>query len=177
MFILISNGISMKFTHFIFIISLILTNLTYAKKTSLVDLENYQENTSKMVSSGLPTQQHFEQLKEMGVAHVIDLIPGDRSDEANLTKALALNYHNIQVEWKNPTVANFNEYAAKMNEFSQAEGKILTHCRLNWRGAVFTYLYRVTHLKEDEAIAKADMIAIWQPDETWQNFIDEVKKQ
>lgn len=177
MFILISNGISMKFTHFIFIISLALTNLTYAKKTSLVDLENYQENTSKMVSSGLPTQQHFEQLKEMGVAHVIDLIPGDRSDEANLTKALALNYHNIQVEWKNPTVANFNEYAAKMNEFSQAEGKILTHCRLNWRGAVFTYLYRVTHLKEDEAIAKADMIAIWQPDETWQNFIDELKKQ
>ncbi|MDG1752309.1 MAG: protein tyrosine phosphatase family protein [Thalassotalea sp.] len=165
----------MKFTYFILVISLVLSNLTYAKEASLSDLENYQVNTTKMVSSGLPTQQHFEQLKEMGVAHVIDLIPGDRSDEANLTKALALNYHNIQVAWKNPTVANFNEYAAKMNEFSQEKGKILTHCRLNWRGAVFTYLYRVTHLKENEVTAKADMLAIWQPDETWQNFIDEVK--
>lgn len=164
-------------TYFILVISLVLTNFTFAKEASLSDLENYQVNTSKMVSSGLPTQQHFEKLKEMGVTHVIDLIPGDRDDEAKLTQALALNYHNIPVAWKNPTLDNFNEYAAKMNEFSQAEGKILTHCRLNWRGAVFTYLYRVTHLKQDEATAKADMLAIWQPDEIWQKFIDEVKNQ
>lgn len=167
----------MKRTYFVLIITLVLANFTFATEPSLSDLENYQVNTTKMVSSGLPTKQHFEELKGMGVAHVIDLIPGDRSDEANLTKELALNYHNIQVEWKNPTVANFNEYASKMNDFSQAEGKILTHCRLNWRGAVFTYLYRVTHLKEDETIAKADMLAIWQPDETWQNFINKVKTQ
>ena len=167
----------MKFIYLIFIATLIFTNNAQSKEIALVDLKNYQVNTPQMISSGLPTQQHFEQFKEMGVTHVIDLIPGDRSNEAKLTKELALNYHNIPVAWKNPTVANFNEYAEKMNEFRQAEGKILTHCRLNWRGAVFTYLYRITHLKEDEAAAKADMIEIWQPDETWQNFINEVKNQ
>lgn len=167
----------MKLAHFVFLITAVWTNFVSANEASLVDLKNYQVNTPKMISSGLPTTKHFETLKEMGVAHVIDLIPGDRSDEANLTKALALNYHNIQVAWKNPTIENFNEYAAKMNEFSQAEGKILTHCRLNWRGAVFTYLYRVTHLKEEEALAKADMLEIWQPDETWQTFINQVKTQ
>jgi protein tyrosine phosphatase (PTP) superfamily phosphohydrolase (DUF442 family) len=167
----------MKFTYLIFIAISVFTNCAQSKEATLADLENYQENTIKMVSSGLPTEQHFEKLKEMGVAHVIDLIPGDRDDEASLMKKLALNYHNIQVEWKNPTLDNFNEYASKMKQFSEKEGKILTHCRLNWRGAVFTYLYRVTHLNEEEAIAKAEMLKIWQPDETWQKFIEKVKVQ
>jgi protein tyrosine phosphatase (PTP) superfamily phosphohydrolase (DUF442 family) len=167
----------MKYINPLLIIALFLTTFSHAKEASLVDLKNYQVNSPSMYSSGLPTQQHFETLKEMGVTHVIDLIPGDRSEEEHLMDELALNYHNIQVEWKNPTLDNFNEYASKMNEFTQEQGKVLTHCRLNWRGAVFTYLYRVTHLKEDEAIAKADMLKIWQPDETWQKFINQVKTQ
>lgn len=165
----------MKFIYILVSIIYIFTNAGHANESSLADLENYQMNTQKMVSSGLPTQQHFEQLKSFGVAHVIDLIPGDRTEEASLMKTLTLNYHNIQVEWKNPTIENFNEYALKMNEFNQQDGKILTHCRLNWRGAVFTYLYRVIHLNENDEIAKADMLKIWQPDETWQKFINEVK--
>ena len=53
--------------------------------------------------------------------------------------------------------------------------KTLTHCKLNWRGSAFVYLYRVTQLNEADEIARADMDKIWQPDETWQAFIDEVK--
>jgi protein tyrosine phosphatase (PTP) superfamily phosphohydrolase (DUF442 family) len=167
----------MKLSYYILVIALVISNYAHSVESSLADLENYQVNTNKMVSSGLPTLKHFEKLKEIGVTHVIDLIPGDRNDEVTMLKTLGLNYHNIQVAWKNPTVDNFNEYALKMNEFSKEEGKILTHCRLNWRGAFFTYLYRVSHLKENEAVAKADLLEIWQPDENWQNFINEVKAQ
>ncbi|MDO6445082.1 protein tyrosine phosphatase family protein [Colwellia sp. 1_MG-2023] len=167
----------MKYINFLLIIALFLPTFSHAKEASLVGLKNYQVNTPSMISSGLPTKLHFATLKGMGVTHVIDLIPGDRSEEDHLMDELALHYHNIQVEWKNPTVDNFNEYASKMNEFTQEKGKVLTHCRLNWRGAVFTYLYRVTHLNEDEVIAKADMLTIWQPDETWQKFINKVLQQ
>ena len=127
-----------------------------------------------MISSGLPNQGHFETLKAMGVAKVVDLIPGDRTEQASLMNELSLTYYNIQVEWGNPTIENFREYIKTMKQFNQSEGITLTHCRLNWRGAVFTYLYRVTQLKESEELAKQEMLAIWEPNETWQDFIDAV---
>jgi protein tyrosine phosphatase (PTP) superfamily phosphohydrolase (DUF442 family) len=140
----------------------------------LSDLKNYHVDTPNMVSSGMPNQGHFETLKAMGVTKVIDLIPGDRKEESSLMKELNLTYYNIQVEWEDPTLKNFREYILTMKQFKKSEGITLTHCRLNWRGAVFTYLYRVTQLKESEKIAKQDMLAIWIPNEIWQGFIDEV---
>lgn len=141
----------------------------------LEGLKNYQVNTATMLSAGLPSQQHFETLRSMGVTSVIDLIPGDRSEETALMSELNLGYGNIQVEWENPTLKNFEDYVGYMKTFSGNQGKVLTHCRLNWRGAVFTYLYRVTQLNESEGIAKQDMLNIWEPNETWQMFIDNVK--
>lgn len=148
---------------------------SFAQAASFDDLTNYQQNSEKMLSSGLPTAAHFKKLKVFGVGQVIDLIPGDRSEEEKLMAKLGLVYHNIPVQWSNPTLADFEQYVALMKRFESKEGKTLTHCKLNWRGAAFTYLYRVTQLNEDEATAKADMLAIWQPNETWQTFIDKVK--
>lgn len=139
------------------------------------DLKNYQVNSPSMVSSGLPDREHFEALKSNGVSNVVDLIPGDRSEEIELMKVLDLNYHNIAVEWQNPTVENFKEYVLAMHQSKANGGITLTHCKLNWRGAVFTYLYRVTQLNEPEELAKQDMLAIWEPNEVWQDFIQQVK--
>lgn len=124
------------------------------------------------MSSGLPTEAQFKAFKSLGVNKVIDLIPGDRSGEAELVNGLGLEYHNVQVVWDNPTLENFQQYVVFMS--SGKEGITLTHCKLNWRGAVFTYLYRVTQLGEDESVAKQDLLAIWQPDEIWSDFIDRV---
>lgn len=138
-------------------------------------LKNYQVNTPIMHSSGLPNTEQFSALKALGVTKVIDLIPGDRTEEIRLMKLMDLRYHNIQVDWDNPTVENFNDYALILKQSNDIEGITLTHCRLNWRGAVFTYLYRVTQLNEPEELAKQDLDAIWEPNETWQIFIDNVK--
>ena len=60
---------------------------------------------------------------------------------------------------------------------TQGQGeRVLTHCRKNWRGAVFTYLYRVTQLDEADAVARQDLATTWQPNDTWQAFIEQVKK-
>jgi protein tyrosine phosphatase (PTP) superfamily phosphohydrolase (DUF442 family) len=141
----------------------------------LSDLKNYQINTPTMVSAGLPSRAHFEALKVNGVQNVVDLIPGDRSDEAKLMKTLDLRYYNIAVEWQNPTVENYADYVIAMRESERNGGVTLTHCKLNWRGAVFTYLYRVIQLKESEKIAKKDLLETWPPNERWQAFIVEVK--
>lgn len=143
-------------------------------KITLRGLKNYQMNTSQMVSAGLPNLGHLEALKARGVTKVVDLIPGDRSAHSKLMDKLELTYHNIPVDWENPTIQDFNQYVATMKRFEKREGITLTHCKLNWRGAVFTYLYRVTQLGESANLAKQDMLAIWQPNETWQTFIDSV---
>ncbi|MFT4731098.1 MAG: hypothetical protein ACI89W_000101 [Gammaproteobacteria bacterium] len=144
---------------------------------ALENLKNFQINTPTMVSAGLPNQAQFEALKANGVFNVIDLIPGDRSEESKLMRSLALQYQNIAVEWDNPTLENFDEYVIAMQQFQKDGGVTLTHCKLNWRGAVFTYLYRVTQLNEPEAAAKKDLDATWQPNETWQHFIEDVKEK
>ena len=141
----------------------------------LNDLKNYQVNTPIMVSSGLPARAHFEALKADGIVNVIDLLPGDRREESVLMEVLGLQYRNIAVEWGNPMLENFDDYAAAMQGFESEGGITLTHCKLNWRGAVFTYLYRITYLDEAEDIARQDMDAIWKANGVWLTFIKKVK--
>lgn len=156
-------------------ITLLLISHTFAQSNSvdsdLGDLKNLQIH-GELFSAGLPTKKHFTALKTMGVTKVIDLIPGDRSEEKELMQTLGLEYHNIPVDWENPTLENFQSYLKLMQQENQ--GKVLTHCKLNWRGSAFTYLYRVTQLNVSEPEAKKEMLKIWQPNDTWQNFIDEV---
>lgn len=143
--------------------------------STLKNLKNFQVNTPKMVSAGMPTQQHFEALKTMGVTTVIDLLPGDRSSEIALMNKLEVPYHNIAVDWGNPTIENFEQYVILMDQSLSTEGITLTHCKLNWRGAVFTYLYRTTQLNEPEESAKKDLDTIWRANGVWQAFIDQIK--
>ena len=82
-------------------------------------------------------------------------------------------YFNIAVDWDNPTLENFQTYVTYME--LENEGKTLTHCRLNWRGSAFTYLYRVTQLGEPEEVARKDLEKIWQPEGVWLEFINKVK--
>ena len=141
---------------------------------TLATLINFQENAPFMYSSGLPNAAHFSLLKEKGVTHVIDLIPGDRSSEILTTSELGLDYFNVPVDWEGPTLANFLNYAAFMQNVDTSKDKVLTHCRLNWRGAAFTYLYRINVLGESEPTAKKDLMAIWHPNPTWYAFMNEV---
>ena len=141
---------------------------------TLSSLTNLQRNNDFMISSGLPAKNHLALLKEDGVGNVIDLIPGDRSQEIMNTAELGLSYFNVPVEWEKPMLTDFLNYAAFMQRVDKGSEKVLTHCKLNWRGASFTYLYRVNVLGEDEKTAKKDLLAIWQPNPTWYAFMEGV---
>lgn len=175
-----------NFFNFIAVLSLLWLVSTNSKATSHEDsvehvmqpslstLTNYQQNNAFMLSSGLPEPAHFALLKDEGVTHVIDLIPGNRSGEINSTAGVALTYFNVPVDWEAPSLTNFLNYAAFMQRIDTENEKVLTHCKLNWRGAAFTYLYRVAVLGENEADAKSDLMAIWHPNPTWYAFMSDV---
>ena len=48
------------------------------------------------------------------------------------------------------------------------------HCQANYRASAFAFLYRVIYQDVPMATAKADMNAIWEPNETWQALIFDV---
>ncbi len=145
-----------------------------ATADTLANLTNLQRNNAYLLSSGLPSAKQLKALKEEGVTHVVDLIPGNRVDEILATAQLNLEYFNVPVDWEAPTLANFLNYAAFMKRVDATDEKVLTHCKLNWRGASFTYLYRVAILGESEEKAKQDLMAIWHPNPTWYAFMSEV---
>ncbi|MEP1385898.1 MAG: hypothetical protein ABJK64_19125 [Paraglaciecola sp.] len=151
------------------------TNNSITIPESLKDVTNIQVNSMNMISSGLPSDKEFRAFKKLGVSHIIDLIPGNRNEEIALLDELDLNYLNIQVEWQNPTINNFLEYVTAMNLNLENDNVTLTHCKLNWRGAVFTYLYKITQLNVNENKARAEMESIWKPNPIWSSFIEEVK--
>lgn len=142
---------------------------------TLDTLENYRTDSDDMMSSGLPSEQQFRLLKDKGVRTVIDLIPGDRSDEQALVSTLGMTYHNVPVDWQNPTINDFSAYVESIDSARSQPGIVLTHCRKNWRGAVFTYLYQVTQQDVPDETARKALVQTWQPNETWQAFINDVK--
>jgi hypothetical protein len=50
--------------------------------------------------------------------------------------------------------------------------KTLVHCAMNMRVSAFVYLYRVLRQGVDASVARADLHRIWQPNPTWQAFMD-----
>jgi hypothetical protein len=49
---------------------------------------------------------------------------------------------------------------------------IFVHCAMNMRVSAFVYLYRYLILEVSEAEAHSSLISVWQPNPTWQKFIE-----
>jgi hypothetical protein len=52
-----------------------------------------------------------------------------------------------------------------------ADQKVFIHCMANYRVSAFVFLYRVLRLGVPQAEAETQLHQIWQPNETWANFI------
>lgn len=49
---------------------------------------------------------------------------------------------------------------------------LFIHCAANLRVSAFLYIYRLTTQETDHQQACLDLVKIWQPNQTWQNFIN-----
>lgn len=139
-------------------------------------LINYLRISDHIVTAGQPQKAHFPELAKAGYDAVINLAmpssPNYREDEANLCAQNKLRYLPLPVEWKHPTKNNLNDFFALMETVK--DRKVLVHCALNKRVSVFMFLYRVIKLGESVEVASQDLHRIWQPDEVWNQFSQEI---
>lgn len=143
--------------------------------TTLTTLRQFLPLSDTLATAGQPTETEFAAIAQAGYDVVINLalptsdhaLPQERST----VESLGMTYVSIPVVWENPTLADLEQFFRAMAAHSGQ--KIFVHCALNMRVSVFVYLYRVLKLGLDPALAQRDLLAIWQPNERWQQFIYE----
>jgi len=85
-----------------------------------------------------------------------------------------MHYIHIPVQFKAPQLADLQAFYAAMD--ANAGGKLFVHCASNYRVPVFLALYRIQRKGWAREEAFSRMREVWEPDEIWQAFIEDVLK-
>jgi len=136
-------------------------------------LLNRIEYSPSLTASGQPTAEALELAARSGYSRVIFLAFTNHQNalehEDAIVKALDMEFIHIPVEWEDPSLADFDAFAAAMRVPTQQ--RTLLHCEVNFRASVFGFLYQVIYQGVPMGEAIALMHAIWIPNEVWEDFI------
>jgi protein tyrosine phosphatase (PTP) superfamily phosphohydrolase (DUF442 family) len=142
----------------------------------LEDIKNFYRISESLATSAQPSAEQFHDIKEEGFDVVINLArddsPGAIADEAAIVESLNMDYIHIPVDFDAPVLSDLKRFFATMDRYHI--NNIFVHCACNWRVAAFVFLYRTIRCDVPVAMAIRDLHAVWQPDDTWQAFIDSV---
>ncbi len=150
----------------------------FAQAQDVQEIINYVAYSESLASSGQPTQAQLEAISRVGLERVIYLAFADHetslSGEDRIVRDLGMQFVHIPVVWSAPTVADYELFAAVMQ---QSEGvNTLVHCQVNWRASSFVFLYRVIVLGVPMNDAVLALNSIWTPSDGWREFIVAVLK-
>lgn len=141
-----------------------------------MDAENTYRVNNGLWTSGQLSEKDIQLLPGMGFNLVINLaLPSSERalpNEASLVTGTGIAYVQIPVIWEQPLPAQFQQFAGVLQTFEGS--KIWVHCVMNMRVSAFVYLYRKCILGESAENASFPMRHIWQPDEVWKKFMEEV---
>jgi protein tyrosine phosphatase (PTP) superfamily phosphohydrolase (DUF442 family) len=144
------------------------------QNSELDAIYNYLAISERLASAGQPERQQFNQIQSSGYQVVINLAMPDSDhaipDEADVVEGLGMEYVYIPVVWTAPQPADLSAFFKAMDE--RQDKKVFVHCAMNFRASAFVFLYRVLRQAVPLETAQQNMLEIWQPDETWQEFID-----
>ncbi len=136
---------------------------------------NYTRISAQLGCCGQPTLDQWDWIAAQGYQVVINLAvsraPEGMPDAVGLASARGLKYFHIPVIWEAPMPADLAQFFSVME--AHRGQSVLVHCRKNYRASAFVYLWRVLRCAEPEEDARWDMLSVWEPDETWQAFIDQ----
>ena len=134
---------------------------------------NWRRLDERITTSGQPTEPQLADIQALGVRHVVNLglhtHENALPDERGSLDRLGMTYIHIPVDFQNPTDRDFARFCAAMDELKGVP--VHVHCIANYRVSAFFYRYRRDVLGWDDAMARAEMEAIWRPEGVWAEFI------
>jgi protein tyrosine phosphatase (PTP) superfamily phosphohydrolase (DUF442 family) len=148
-------------------------DITDTTSERALPLLNKIEYSPSLTASGQPTAEALELAARSGYSRVIFLAFTNHQNalehEDAIVKALDMEFIHIPVEWEDPSLADFDAFAAAMRV--PTKQRTLLHCEVNFRASVFGFLYQVIYQGVPMGEAIALMHAIWIPNEVWEDFI------
>ena len=140
------------------------------------DIYNFLQISDFVATSGQPTKEQFSEIKNSEYQVVVNLALPTSSNalpgEKEIVEDLGMEYIHIPVVWEKPTIEDLEQFFSVMSE--NKDKKTFVHCAANMRVSAFMYLYRRLCDRVNKEEAKQDLDRIWQPNETWQQFIERV---
>lgn len=132
-----------------------------------------------LATAGQPSEQQLSAVAAHGFEVVVNLGLRDPRyclpDEAGSVAALGMAYHHIPVDIQKPTLADFDAFRSVMH---QARGRrVFVHCAANIRVSCFVALLGEADLGWSRAQADAHIRRLWQPNEAWAKFLDDVRAE
>ena len=133
---------------------------------------NYHRIDARLVTGGHLVGNGMQTLKSEGIKVVIDLRDQPPEGQEERLAEAGIRWVNVPVVWKAPQPEDFEAFSRLMSE-NEGEN-ILVQCQANYRASAMTYLYRVTQAGVPEPEARKDLNAVWTPEGTWQEYIEDV---
>jgi protein tyrosine phosphatase (PTP) superfamily phosphohydrolase (DUF442 family) len=138
-------------------------------------IHNFYKVSDLLACAGQPGETQLTAIADDSYQVIINLGLTDGKyalkDEAASVTALGMEYYHIPVLFDNPKVSDLRLFIELMKK--HAEQKTLVHCAANYRASVFTGLYLFASNKLNEEGVQNFIEEVWQPDPTWQLFIEE----
>jgi protein tyrosine phosphatase (PTP) superfamily phosphohydrolase (DUF442 family) len=142
---------------------------------AIADIFNFLKLSDHITTAGQPTADQFLAIQQAGYHTVVNLaVPESKNaipHEKSIVESLGMQYVHIPVIWEQPTFEDLDRFFSVMNE--NANRNVFVHCAMNMRVSAFMYLYHRLHDHKSDAQATQDLHQIWQPNETWQGFIEQ----
>ena len=139
------------------------------------EIINFLQVNPNLGTAGQPRREQFTEIKAAGYEVVINLALNTSTDaildEQALVTGLGMDYIHIPVVWEEPTVRDLERFFKVMAQ-NQAR-KVFVHCAMNMRVSAFIFLYQVLQLGVPAEIARQALLQIWEPNHTWQTFIED----
>ncbi|WP_173911381.1 protein tyrosine phosphatase family protein [Acinetobacter sp. Marseille-Q1618] len=149
-------------------------------ETELSHIANFQFVHEHLFTSGQPTAEQLQHIKEYGVDTVINLAFNDAephlAHEDKICVELGLNYIQIPISWDTPADDQCL-FVLDMIAHLVQEKIVWVHCAKNMRVSSLMYLYRQYFMDIDMPTAQELMHEIWEPNETWTGLIHAVSLQ
>ena len=152
-------------------------------KNRVEDAYNFRRPTPQVHTSGVINENQLTNLKAEGYIAVINLLPKKNdnaiANEKKIVKEQGLSYHNIQVDWENPTAKDYAKFAKIMDSYKKAitssdpTQKVIVHCAANFRASAFFSIYAYKNLRGSGGHVTESINSVWAIADypTWDTFI------
>lgn len=149
-------------------------------ENNLSQILNFQFVHEHLFTSGQPTAEQLNQIKEYGINTVINIALNDAEPhlehEDRICLELGLNYLHIPILWDTPSDEQCILILDLIDHLVQ-EKMVWIHCAKNYRVSSLMSLYRQYYMDIDLPTAHQLLHEIWEPNETWTGLIHAVALQ